>query len=53
MNIIGVTDQERISAFLTKNTPTHIYTIGDLDEPYWTHTTWYAAEAGKGLRDRC
>ena len=44
MNIVDIRDRDRISAFLADNTPIHIYGIGDLDDPYWPHTTWYAAE---------
>ena len=46
-------DRDRISAFLERDTPVHIYAIGDLDEPYWPHTTWYAAEQDGEISDIC
>ena len=46
-------DRERIAAFLERDTRVHIYAIADLDEPYWPHTTWYAAEQDGEIRDMC
>lgn len=28
----------------------HIYELGDLDDFYWPHTTWYAMQEGKQIR---
>ena len=53
MDVIRVHDRDRIAAFLRKETPTHIYALGDLDETYWPHTTWYAAEVGNEIQAIC
>ncbi len=46
-------DRHRISQFLKKDTPVNIYSIGDLDEPYWSHSTWYTAEQDGEISDIC
>jgi hypothetical protein len=35
-------DKDEIESFLQKNVFLHIYSIGDLDDFFWNHTTWYA-----------
>lgn len=41
-------NKARIEIFLRTDPFLHIYSIGDLDEFFWNHTVWYAAEeAGK------
>ena len=35
-------DKNKIEAFLRKNVPLHIYSIGDLDDFFWQATQWYA-----------
>lgn len=52
-NIVHMDDRNRIAAFLQRNTPVHIYAIGDLDDPYWPHTAWHAAEQDGEIRDIC
>jgi len=37
-----VHNKEEIEAFLRINVPLHIFELGDLDDFYWPHTTWYA-----------
>ena len=39
-------DREEIAAFLRRDTFLHLYEIGDLDDFFWPHTTWF------GLRTR-
>jgi len=41
--IICVHDKEPIERYLRLDTPLHIYEIGDLDDFFWGHTTWFAA----------
>ena len=53
MNVVQERDRDRIARFLERDTPLHIYAIGDLDEPYWPHTAWYAAEQDGEIRDIC
>ena len=38
-----LTDKRVIEAFLRRDTPLHIYALGDLDDFFWPSTTWYAA----------
>jgi GNAT superfamily N-acetyltransferase len=42
MQLEIVHDKEEIEAFLRRDVPLHIYELGDLDDFYWPHTTWYA-----------
>ena len=37
-------DKSRIEAFLRQNIYLHIYSIGDLDDFFWNHTSWYGLE---------
>ena len=50
MESILLHDKEEIEQFLRKNVPLHIYELGDLDDFYWPHTTWYAFRDGTGVR---
>lgn len=36
-------DRETIEAFLRRDSPLHLYEIGDLDPLFWPKTTWYGA----------
>ena len=35
-------DKKQIETFLRQNNFLHLYEIGDLDDFFWCHTTWYA-----------
>jgi ribosomal protein S18 acetylase RimI-like enzyme len=37
-------DKNEIESFLRQNVFLHIYSIGDLDDFFWNHTTWYASK---------
>jgi ribosomal protein S18 acetylase RimI-like enzyme len=40
---VKITDNKKeIYRFLAKTPEIHLYTIGDLDDFFWPHTTWYA-----------
>jgi ribosomal protein S18 acetylase RimI-like enzyme len=43
-------DKDRIEAFLRRNTLLWIYELGDLDERFWPHTTWYALIDGDDVK---
>ena len=45
-----VHEKDEIEAFLRRNVPLHIYELGDLDDFYWPHTTWYAMREKGRLR---
>ncbi len=42
MEIVEITDKERIEAFLRSDTPLHIYELGDLDDTFFHDTRWFA-----------
>ncbi len=50
MQAVIVHDKEEIESFLRRNVPLHIYELGDLDDFYWPHTTWYAMREGTQVR---
>lgn len=43
-------DRETIEAFLRRDSPLHLYEIGDLDPLFWPKTTWYGAWTDGRLR---
>jgi len=42
MPVICLHDKKTIEQFLRNNTGLHIYSLGDLDDFFWSYTTWYA-----------
>jgi len=44
--LITLTDRVAIERYLRRDTPLNIYLIGDLDDFFWPHTTWYASMSG-------
>lgn len=40
-----VKDKIRIESFLRRNTALHLYELGDLDDFFFSYTTWYAHES--------
>lgn len=49
MDFIAVHERERIARFARRNPFLHAYELGDLDDFFWPHTTWYARERGDEL----
>ncbi|OGR81073.1 MAG: hypothetical protein A2X32_09015 [Elusimicrobia bacterium GWC2_64_44] len=43
-------DKAVIEAFLRKDTPQNIYTIGDLDDFFWGHTAWLGVKRAGALK---
>jgi len=43
MEIRKTRNKEEIYSFLSRNKGLNLYLIGDLDDFFWPHTTWYAA----------
>jgi ribosomal protein S18 acetylase RimI-like enzyme len=41
MNAICLHDKEAIQAALRRSVFLNLYGLGDLDDPFWPHTTWY------------
>lgn len=48
MTYINLHDRAQIEKFLRQNEHLHLYEIGDLDDCFWPHTTWYGSESGTG-----
>lgn len=44
MNLIFLHDKKQIETFLLKHRRLNYYHLGDLDDFFWPHTTWYALE---------
>ncbi|MBD3334179.1 MAG: GNAT family N-acetyltransferase [Candidatus Eisenbacteria bacterium] len=42
--MIMLHDKDRLEAFLRRDTYLHIYSLGDLDDFFWRHTTWFGLE---------
>jgi len=40
---IALHDKETIEAYLRRETPLHLYELGDLDDFFWPYTQWYGA----------
>jgi len=51
MQITQLKDRARIEAFLRQDPEVHVYSLGDLDDFFWPHTTWYGWEKAGTLRD--
>ena len=49
MRPICLHDKTSIESFLRKDAELHIYSIGDLDDFFWSYTTWYGLPAGNGF----
>ncbi|MUL37211.1 GNAT family N-acetyltransferase [Gloeocapsopsis dulcis] len=44
MRIVCLHDKNEIEVLLRQNTFLHLYSIGDLDDFFWQHTTWYGLQ---------
>jgi ribosomal protein S18 acetylase RimI-like enzyme len=43
-------DRSTIESFLRQDAYLHLYELGDLDDFFWPHTTWYASQAEGQVR---
>src|ERR1700680_1444716 len=50
MKTVSLHDKGAIEHYLRQNTPIHLYELGDLDDPFWQYTTWYALEEADQLQ---
>ena len=46
MSLVCLHDKAVIEGFLRRNPLLHIYPLGDLDDFFWPHTTWYGLQDG-------
>jgi RimJ/RimL family protein N-acetyltransferase len=49
-DVISLHSKSEVETFCRKNPFLHIYALGDLDDFFWPHTTWYALREGGGVR---
>ena len=49
-DIVSLHSKNEIEEFCRRNPALHIYALGDLDDFFWPHTTWYALRADGQLR---
>ena len=49
-NVICLHTKETVEAFCRSNPFLHIYSIGDLDDFFWPHTTWYALQEQRRIQ---
>lgn len=49
MRTVCLHDKATIERFLRRNAPLHVYGLGDLDDHFWSATTWYALEGERGV----
>ena len=42
MPVVSLHDKGEIERYLRQNVLIHLYELGDLDDFFWQHTTWYA-----------
>lgn len=41
MTAIALTDKQQLEALLRRDVGRHLYALGDLDDFFWPHTTWW------------
>lgn len=44
-------EKDEIESFVRRNPFLHLYELGDLDDPYWQHSIWYALKDGDRIRE--
>jgi len=44
-------DREQLAAYFRKDLALHAYSLGDLEEPYWSRTSYYGIRDKEGLSD--
>ena len=50
MPLVRLHRKEDIEPFLRRNVFLHVYALGDLDDFFWPHTTWYGLEESGQLQ---
>jgi ribosomal protein S18 acetylase RimI-like enzyme len=48
--LVCLHDRAQLGAWLRRDTPLHLYALGDLDDFFWPRTLWYGLETGGELR---
>jgi ribosomal protein S18 acetylase RimI-like enzyme len=50
IDLVCLHDKAEVETFTRTNPFLHLYQIGDLDDFFWPHTTWYALRDGEQVR---
>lgn len=50
MQPICLHNKDEIEEFLRQDPFLHLYALGDLDDFFWQHTTWYALKEGQSIQ---
>jgi GNAT superfamily N-acetyltransferase len=50
MDVISLHDKGEIERYLRWHTLIHLYELGDLDDFFWQHTTWYALKEAEQIQ---
>lgn len=50
MKFVSLTDRPLLERFLRRNAALHLYSLGDLDDRFFSHTRWYGQQAGSDLQ---
>lgn len=53
MDFARLHDRDQIEAYLRLHADTHVYGLGDLEDEFWPHTSWYGALDGSDIRAIC
>lgn len=51
MSVEELNDKVEIEAFLRRDPELHVYSLGDLDDFFWSYTTWYGWRTAGELMD--
>jgi GNAT superfamily N-acetyltransferase len=46
-----IRDKEKLSAYFRQDLPLHAYSLGDLDDPYWSRTSYYGIQIGDRISE--
>lgn len=50
MDTVCMHDRAAMEAFFRRDSANNVYQLGDLDDPFWSYTTWYALSNGGDIR---
>jgi len=50
MNTVCLHAKDEIETFLRRDPYLHLYALGDLDDFFWHHTTWYALKEHQQIK---
>jgi ribosomal protein S18 acetylase RimI-like enzyme len=48
VTLVSLHDRTTLEAWFRRDPRVHLYELGDLDDFFWPHTTWYGLESARG-----